>query len=82
MAEQDQQKKKEGALRLYKMIDRDSDGSCDKSEIRCFMFYLAQQQGETVTDASIDEAMADNFKQLDSDGNGTVDFEEFYGALF
>ena len=46
------------------------------------MFYLAQQQGETVTDASIDEAMADNFKQLDSDGNGTVDFEEFYGALF
>ena len=82
MTEQDGSKKKEGARRLFNMVDRDSDGTCDKTEIKCLMFYMAKMQGEEVTDEGIEEAMAENFSQLDKDGSGSVDFEEFFNALF
>jgi len=57
------------ARALFEEIDEDDGGTLDRNEIR----ILAKRLGKKLTDAKLDEAMA----QMDADGNGDVDFGEF-----
>ena len=51
-------------------MDEDGGGVLDKDEIRS----LARAMGVKLTDGELKDAMA----EMDEDGSGEVDFEEFY----
>jgi calmodulin len=56
---------------LFQEADGDESGSLDRDEIAT----LARNLGRPLSDAELEEAMT----AMDDDGNGTVEFEEFYG---
>eukprot|EP01047_Picozoa_sp_COSAG01_P098920 COSAG01_NODE_29028_length_647_cov_0.936131_1_plen_118_part_10 len=59
-----------GELReLFDSIDLDSSGSINRSELRT----MATRLGREMPEHEVDRAMA----QMDADGNGEVDFQEF-----
>ena len=51
-------------------MDADGGGTLDRDEIG----NLARSLGNQLTDAQLDEAMA----EMDEDGSAEVDFEEFF----
>jgi calmodulin len=51
-------------------MDTDEGGTLDRDEIR----DLARSLGNQLTDAQLDQAMI----EMDEDGSGEVDFEEFF----
>eukprot|EP01043_Picozoa_sp_COSAG02_P059618 COSAG02_NODE_7632_length_2925_cov_1.298655_3_plen_70_part_00 len=51
-------------------MDMDEGGTLDRDEIR----DLARSLGNQLTDAQLDQAMV----EMDEDGSGEVDFEEFF----
>jgi hypothetical protein len=55
--------------RLFESIDSDGSGLLDRAEVQ----LLAEQLGATLSTAEMDEAM----REMDEDGSGEVDFEEF-----
>lgn len=61
----------EGVARfVFAEIDADSSGTLDKEEINT----AARQLGVALTQREID----DGFQEMDLDGNGEVDFPEFF----
>ncbi|KAF4634399.1 hypothetical protein G7Y89_g3712 [Cudoniella acicularis] len=57
----------------FNVFDRDHNGVISAAELREVMISL----GETLTPAELDEIM----REVDADGNGTIDFEEFLQVL-
>ncbi len=55
---------------IFELMDEDGGGVLDKDEIRS----LARAMGVKLTDGELKDAMA----EMDEDGSGEVDFEEFY----
>jgi hypothetical protein len=51
-------------------MDSDEGGTLDRDEVR----DLARSLGNQLTEAQLDQAMA----EMDEDGSGEVDFEEFF----
>eukprot|EP01043_Picozoa_sp_COSAG02_P076033 COSAG02_NODE_15957_length_1125_cov_7.075980_1_plen_275_part_10 len=58
------------ALRAFETVDFDGGGTIDASELS----VLAKQIGLSLTEAEL----ADAIKQMDADGSGEIDFEEFF----
>lgn len=56
--------------RLFNIVDRDSSGQIDKTE----MNQLLENLNQNLTQEEIDEG----FATLDTDSSGHIDFEEFY----
>ncbi|KAF8859290.1 BC4, calmodulin [Acephala macrosclerotiorum] len=57
----------------FAVFDKDNDGVISAAELRDVMASI----GENLTDAEVDEVM----KEVDQDGNGSIDFEEFLQVL-
>jgi calmodulin len=57
----------------FKVFDSDGSGSISKSEVK----KLLKQLGQNLSDAELD-AMMD---EVDTDGNGEIDFEEFKSMM-
>eukprot|EP01051_Picozoa_sp_SAG22_P023230 SAG22_NODE_5905_length_933_cov_1.426859_1_plen_110_part_10 len=55
---------------LFQEADADGSGGLDKDEVAA----LARNLGRPLSEQELDEAMA----EMDEDGGGTVEFEEFY----
>ena len=54
----------------FDLFDKDSDGTIELSELKAVMNDL----GRSVSDEELEEMMND----VDADGNGSIDFDEFY----
>ena len=67
----------EGEIAEYKevfsMFDRDGDGTIDNSELKAVMVSLGTNPS--------DQEVADLVKKVDTDQNGTIDFEEFCSMM-
>ena len=59
------------ARRLFNAVDNDRSGHLDAAEVK----ELARKLKLDLTDEDVKVAM----KKMDADGNGTVDFDEFFG---
>ncbi len=46
------------------------------------MWFIAHCQDADPTEESINDALRDNFEQLDTDNSGEIEFDELYSALF
>ena len=55
---------------IFELIDADNSGLLDRDEILQLADFFTEK---TMTEAEIDEAM----REMDADGSGEVDFEEF-----
>ena len=55
---------------IFELMDEDGGGVLDRDEVRS----LARAMGVKLTDGELKDAMA----EMDEDGSGEVDFEEFY----
>ena len=53
----------------FNLFDKDSDGTIDLHEMKAVMNDL----GRTVSEEELEEMM----EEVDTDGNGSIDFEEF-----
>jgi calmodulin len=58
---------------VFSLFDRDGDGTIDNSELKAVMVSL----GTNPTDQEV----ADLVKKVDTDQNGTIDFEEFCAMM-
>lgn len=58
---------------LFRYCDKDDSGSIDKDELGSVMHEL----GKDLTDEELSTLMT----QLDSDGNGDIDFDEFLEGM-
>ena len=64
---------------LFNAIDKNKDGSLEKSEIRGFIDKICDDMGlEKKTD---DETLDEVFKELDADGGGDVSVDELESFL-
>lgn len=61
--------KEQALLGAFKMFDRDGDGKVSSAEFRAVMGSLV----EKITDSEIEKMMREN----DTDGDGSLTFEEF-----
>ena len=59
---------------LFDRIDVDGSGTLEREEIA----MLATKMGRGLKSAELDSAM----EAMDADGNGSVDFDEFYQCKF
>ncbi|XP_064545783.1 calmodulin-beta-like [Drosophila montana] len=59
--------------RAFKMLDRDGEGNIQARDLGAFMRDL----GKMPTDSELQSMV----NQVDTDGNGTIDFEEFASAM-
>ncbi|XP_026462891.1 calmodulin-like [Ctenocephalides felis] len=59
--------------KAFKVFDQNDDGMITSSELRIVMNRL----GEKLTDEEIEEMI----KEADVDGNGVIDYEEFYSMM-
>ncbi|CZR64427.1 probable calmodulin [Phialocephala subalpina] len=57
----------------FAVFDKDNDGVISAKELREVMASI----GEKLTDAEVEEVM----REVDRDGNGSIDFEEFLQVL-
>lgn len=55
---------------MFEQLDKDGDGQLDRAELK----MVADAIGHRMSNGELDTAMT----QLDHDGNGEVDFDEFF----
>ena len=70
-------KDSEIALRAFRKYDKDGDGAITAEELRGFMAPAFKAFGEVPSICQLQEAI----KDVDADGNRTVDFDEFKNML-
>lgn len=59
---------------MFKLLDKDGNGTIDKSELRTL---FADNAIDSINGKSLDEI----FETCDKDKNGIIDFEEFKFAI-
>jgi len=59
---------------LYKICDVNHDGVVDKGDFECYLMLVC---GPELSDDAVVEIMERTFAQVDSDGDGYIDYDEF-----
>merc|ERR1712216_1099728 len=66
--------------RIFDAIDKDKSGGLDKKEVMNFVKDIATAMGESDSipkdPAEIEAGLAEMFKELDTDGDGQISFDE------
>merc|ERR1712054_240992 len=70
--------------KIFDAVDKDKSGGLDRKEIMNFMKDVAKAMGESdqipKDEAEINAGLDEMFKELDTDGDGVISFDEVLGC--
>jgi Ca2+-binding EF-hand superfamily protein len=62
---------------MFKVLDRNGDGTVSRTELKTVMSGVAATAGEKITEAQVDEALA----EADANGDGQIQKSEFVNVM-